>query len=701
MAVPEWIVQTVVHRPLASIGSVAGVVTLWAMWQYRGSIRRRLRYLREESWLFGAGVTMERVPTDELRRRKTNIKEEGLFAHLALLELNPTFARQAADEGWSLMTLGDYLSSLRPKQLPKNYSPDAIPNIVQREIEAGLGLAMLRVLGPNLGVALLPAVVGSHLIQKRAQFLAASAARKWFLDEDDEDNDKSDNQPESIASRDKGAMPLGFLTLLAGANLNAKLNRGDKHDEEDDAVQDAIPNSNLTTMEKMAVGEIVKGQPSFVDPSDNMVPEHNFCIATDFEDVIQRMEAKLGAHPDHQEGHVTSAEHELALEVTDPKANEEKKEQTTTYDPEDTSMAAPVPINSRLFPDLHMGWGDAKCTQTKREVLRMRLIALLLNRLGANYQKIDKEDDMYTVQMAADGPKMTKPSELVQALVDAGHEIQVVPTSRLTTFGLALCVKEPDNRWTNIPLGVFLESGFEDEHGNSCPAMMPHSGLDMHLTGPLAGKRADGTPSTLRVQHYIGIEGFCGWKSHELPQVPFSQAVEHGPRLTEPAEVVRATRLAALHAIALNGVATDLHLPFGGYGVTSVCNDSAAVIQQCLYDRSTIYPLTSIGKFAQRTMRYAQRLQKRLDAVGTYDDEVRELTALVHAMKQLPNDINSAPSNAESAARRMLRTLQPRLPFLLNADSKLVMESVLAEASDERNVHRIKAQERRLAKQQH
>ena len=674
-SVPAWIASTAVEHPVASLSSVAGLLTLLALLQYRSAIVRRLKLMREESWLFGAGVSMERVPTAAWRTHSRQIKNAGLFADLALLELNPAFYRQATADGWSLMTLGDYLSSLRPKQWPKNFSPDAIPSILQREIEAGLGAALLKVLGPNLGIALLPAV-GSGPIQKRAQALASSAAGKWFFE-----------QGGAIsASQDKGGVPLGLLTLLAGADLNAKINSGAEPKEEAKQQTD-VPNFDLPAIEKMAAGEIVKGVPSFVDPTDNMVPHDNFCLDRDFDQVIRHMEAKLGAH--HQRGHVTSPEHQMALEVVaDQKADQENKPQTSTYDPEDTSMAAPVPINSRLFPDLHMGWGDAKCTHTKRQVLKMRLISLLLNRLGANYQKMASgttDDDLYTVQMTANGPKMTKPSELVQALMDSGHKIEVVPTSRLTTFGLALCVKEPNDKWTNIPVGAFIESGFEDKHGNASPAMMPHSGLDMYISGPLAGTRADGTPSTLRIQHYIGIEGFCGWKSHEAPQVPFNEAIEQDKRLTG-SDAVRATRLTALYANALNGLATDLQLPFGGYGVTSVCNDSTAVVQQCLYGRSTIYPMTSIGKFAQRTMRYARNFRQRLmDQEGLLlDDEVCDLSALVKAMKELPNDINSSPSNAESAARRMLHTIQPRLPFLLNVDSKQVMEAIIAEEEAEK-----------------
>lgn len=634
---------------------------------------------------------MERVPTEIVLAQKgqTKTKEQQqkqLFSNVNLLEMNPSFVEQNKKE-WSLMTLGDYLSSLRPKQLPQNFS---IPNLVQREIEAGLGAALLKVLGPNLGIALLPAV-GSDAIQKRAQTLASSAASRWFFESDHAIS----------ASQDKGGVPLGFLALLAGADLNAKINSGSYASSDDETAtktatlekprkQAAMPNFELSALEKMKAGENVKGQPSFVDPDENLIPDRKFVMDANFDYIIRRMEERLGVHPDHQVGHVTSPEHQVAVEVANAKADQEKREQIYGYDPDDTSMAAPVPINPRLFPDLHLGWGDAKCTHTKREVLKMRLLSLLLNRLGANYQKlavgVTNTEELFTVHMSSTGSAMTKPSELIQALMETGHKIEVVPTSRLTTFGLALCIKEPDHRWTNIPLGVFVESGFEDKDGNMAPAMIPHSGLDMYITGPFAGARADGTPSTLRIQHFIGVEGFCGWKSNDIPQTPFNDDVEQGERLSDKKDVIRATRLAALYANALNGLATNLHLPFGGYGVTSVCNDSAAVIQQCLYGKNTIYPMTSIGKFAQRTMRYAQHFRQDMKTHANADllkDEIGDLCAIIQALKQLPNDINSAPSNAKSAATRMLHTLQPRMPFLLNLDSKKVMEAILAEEESE------------------
>ena len=180
------------------------------------------------------------------------------------------------------------------------------------------------------------------------------------------------------------------------------------------------------------------------------------------------------------------------------------------------------------------------------------------------------------------------------------------------------------------------------------------------------------------LQHFNGIEGFCGWQSNEHPEVPFNVAVETGPRL-KGNDAVRAARIAALYATVLNGLSTELKLPFGGYGLTAVCNDSAALVQQCLYNATTIYPMTSVGRFLLRTQRYGDRLADQLNSHEDLDLEVQDLYLITTAMKKIPSDLNASPGNAQDAARRMLATLQPNLPFLLAKDSKNVMESILCE----------------------
>jgi hypothetical protein len=144
-------------------------------------------------------------------------------------------------------------------------------------------------------------------------------------------------------------------------------------------------------------------------------------------------------------------------------------------------------------------------------------------------------------------------------------------------------------------------------------------------------------------------------------------------------DAVRATRIAGLYANVLNGLATAHDLPYGGYGTTAVCNDSAALVQQCLYGENTIYPMTSIGRYMQRCIYYAQSIREQLALHENMEEETRDLVEIVQAMKNLPSDINATPANAASAARRMLCTLQNERPFVLMDDAKRAMEALLVE----------------------
>jgi len=661
---PSSIPAFVLENPVTFTGSALAVLSLLAVLKYRGAIKRQLEILRQESWIFGAGVTMERID-DNL---KDDTTASQVFEDLNLLQLAPDFQKKCQQQGWKLTTLGDYLATLRPKGLV--FQKIDMPRVIQREIEAGLAAALLKALGPNLGRALLPAV-GTGFVQSKAQTLASTIATKWILNNNDQE--------------DKAGIPVPLMTLLAIADTNAKLNSGNEAALDDDT---QLPDTNTTAIDKMIRGEVVKG-PSFCEMED-AIP-NQFVISRDFDEAIRGMELRLSQGEDY--GGLASNELKLAQETVLDQETVNGNDATTellaseSYDPDDLTLGEPVPVNPRLFPDLCIGYGNALSSHTKREVLKMRLLAILLNKLGANYYKqLNGDNDLFTVQMSAESKPITTPWEFVQALLDSGHEVTVVPSSRLTTFGVGMCIKEKDGSYTNVPLGVFLESGFEDKNGRMAPAMLPHSGLDMKISGPLAGTRKDGTPSELALQHFIGIEGYCGWHPHANAVVPFNEAVPAGTPLSGE-QAVRGVCLAGLYANVMNGLATELRLPFGGYGVTAVCNDSAAILQQCLYGETTIYPLTSIGRFAQRTMRYAQTMRDNLaNSENEFQKEIADLDAIVQAMRSLPSDINASPTNSKSAAKRMLHTLQPKLPFVLMHDAEEVMESILDEEERQQTV---------------
>lgn len=115
----------------------------------------------------------------------------------------------------------------------------------------------------------------------------------------------------------------------------------------------------------------------------------------------------------------------------------------------------------------------------------------------------------------------------------------------------------------------------------ACRCFVLSLGLDLDISGPLFGTNDQGKSSWCNIQHYTAIEGMCGWHSNHTPKAPWMTDVDY----CEPfrgKEAVRAVRMAALSAIVLNTVGTELNLPNGGYGLTGVCNDVAALIEYAM-----------------------------------------------------------------------------------------------------------------------
>jgi hypothetical protein len=568
-------------NPIQLYGSIVTLISFIAFFKYRDAIQRQLRRLRQDSWLFGAVVRMERT---------TERSNDSIFQRLQFLQLDSDFQEQYAQH--KFVSLGDYMASLRPKGLPQKLTVRDLPDVIQTEIEAGLVAALLRSLGPKLGRAFLPAV-GTQFVQGLAKQFANIVTGRWLLAADAGVGE----------SGDKAGLPVSLMTLLTIADTSAKWNSFKEEEDEEKPIQrnkDGEVGSeyaDLTAIDKMRLGEVVRSC-SFVDKESGDNIPNTFVLDRDFERAILAMEARLRGEKGCEQARANGG---TVVQTDESKPNLS----CADYDPNDRRLQEPKPVNKRLFPDLYIGYGDALCTHTKQEVLKMRLLSILLNRLGSNYFKkqtttgtSDDDTGTFVVKLTNDGSDITTPADFIQALIDSGNTVEMVPTSRLTTFGIGLCIKNDDS-WSNVPLGVFIESGYEDKEGNMAPAQLPHSGIDLYITGPLTGTRADGTPCELSVQHFIGIEGFCGWHSNADVEIPYNEPVPSGPRISGE-EAVRAARLAALLAMVLNGSATELNLPFGGYGVTAVCNDSAAILQLCLYGENTIYPMTAIGLFNMR-----------------------------------------------------------------------------------------------------
>lgn len=144
-------------------------------------------------------------------------------------------------------------------------------------------------------------------------------------------------------------------------------------------------------------------------------------------------------------------------------------------------------------------------------------------------------------------------------------------------------------------------------------------------------------------------------------------------------KLIESVRFAAMEALMFNIVGAKLDLPHGGYGLTGVCNDSAAMLQVALQGKNDVYPLTLNGQFAMDNLRCAMTLREKFRVDSSMKQEVYALDRLIKSLMTLGSDTNSLPSEAKEQIRRQLHVQQPKLPFLLMRQNVNILGSIQKE----------------------
>lgn len=600
-----------------------------------------------------------------------------------------------------ICSLSDYLSSLRPApslattlRTRLTAGGDEGAARIRDEIDALLAYALLQVLGPRFGAAALPILgrfpqLGNNLEASIARASQRYRRREAAAAEDATDGDRVLEDDRSLSTEILSALSSavdagrGLSLLVLGACSDSAAMIESSTRKRDDG-RDGGPREEPDAMSIMRAGEKVDEALAF-PPSLLTSP---FVVDAKWNDCV---------------AHAMQRERELY----------EAKGEGEAYDPDAYPVDIPKPLDRPLLPDLFLGFGGARGTHTHRQVIQSRLLAVLLNKLGAN-DAGDKlsEDEMnrrerFVVKINVGGEERSvdRPCQFVKALMDAGHEVSAGPRLNVVSFGMGLCIKEEEEendtgdssrneastsnasrdgsalksargtKWTNIPIGVVLRSGYEDSTGRPAHAMLTHGGLDLDVSaGPILG----GTPCA--VQHYHAIDGFCGWYANHNKDVPWLRDdIKLGDRFVGP-DAIRAVRLAGLVAVTLNEVATRLNFPHGGYGLTGVCLDSTSVVEMAMKGETSVYPNLSVGRFYAHAIRNARTVRSRLKVDPATDPTVAsDMDAVVDAMLRLPNDVASSPSGAADAARRMLRCMPSSMPFKVLEESRDVLMRILEE----------------------
>jgi len=203
----------------------------------------------------------------------------------------------------------------------------------------------------------------------------------------------------------------------------------------------------------------------------------------------------------------------------------------------------------------------------------------------------------------------------------------------------------------------------------------------MKIEGPLVGKDdVTGKPRKCDIQFYMAIEGMCGWHSNHNPDVPWIKPVST-TTIYDKATSLKAIRMSGLLACTFNSIGTRMGLPFGGYGVLGVCNDTAALVDFAVRGSTNMYPLISTGRFLMHTAACLVETHEILSKHEGMQQVAHDARRLASAACFMESDIHCSPTQLIGAVRRF-NANYPESYFQITDDSRKLMDQVSKEYQD-------------------
>eukprot|EP00573_Skeletonema_grethae_P002315 CAMPEP_0201687426 /NCGR_PEP_ID=MMETSP0578-20130828/1498_1 /ASSEMBLY_ACC=CAM_ASM_000663 /TAXON_ID=267565 /ORGANISM="Skeletonema grethea, Strain CCMP 1804" /LENGTH=642 /DNA_ID=CAMNT_0048171583 /DNA_START=29 /DNA_END=1957 /DNA_ORIENTATION=+ len=564
------------------------------LYRYRSNIKEKVKEIEKN------------VALVKVVRNKNAVKKNRVVC----MELDPNFVE--ANPDWKMMSFGEYLSQLEPADPANAFNQ----MFLQKELNILIGKFLLDNVGRTYGAALLPLMGAGSVAASIAGISNAVSkfmAKSILEDESDSDDGEGVNSNGEKSANDAMSFDLSLMEIISFVNLNQKVSTIDY-------------SKTATPLNRLRLGENLDGDLAY-DLDDGSFPKI-FDLDNDFINHVTMMEERI--------------------------LDKEGK-----YDPNDRSFPPSIPINERLLPGLHLGKGDLQYTHTKREGIEHRLLCVLLNKLCHNYHKLASQqvntvEDCFKV--ICNGQTCIFPEELIQALVDCGHTVEVCPRVILSNFGMQFCVKEDDGSFTHIPTTLILRTGIErSADGKPAYFCAPHGGLDLNIKGPLIGRT--GTRPCW-IQFYVSIGGLTCFHPDEDQDAPWAAKTSLADVYPHD-DAIRAIRMCAIVAVVLSRIATDLKLPFGGYGVLGMCNDSATLIDFALRGETLSYPLLSTGRYLIHIVSYLSKLKDEFMSLRgrVLQDEKLDLlvfdtASLIKSTSRMPSDLHISPSTLIDTSAR-------------------------------------------------
>lgn len=319
-----------------------------------------------------------------------------------------------------------------------------------------------------------------------------------------------------------------------------------------------------------------------------------------------------------------------------------------------TPIPREQPELKQVAPGLFQG--DLPSDAPDAEVKNNTAMAEVLQRLSSNLSA--PADQQFDVTF--NGQKYTRTDDFLGALKKAGYEVNVEFDQRIANFSDLKTPVPGSNppKWLDVPAPLMVKTGVVDAMGKE--AVVPASHSEMVVTIK-SGPSSPGPKLDSQVKYYQGINSTGFFPANTTASPTWCGKVSHGTLSGDQA--TRAIALAGDFTDVVHSSAKALGLYADGYGVTGVCNDSVAVIEQAMTGTAHEYPLlmndsTLMGEVQRR--------------IASDPRDAKDFQALKKAIVALPSD---ASPNASAASRALssLPWAKGEEPFASTVDARKIL----------------------------
>jgi hypothetical protein len=191
-------------------------------------------------------------------------------------------------------------------------------------------------------------------------------------------------------------------------------------------------------------------------------------------------------------------------------------------------------------------------------------------------------------------------------------------------------------QFLDVPAPLMVKTGVKDALGKEAVVPAVHSEMVVSLK---SGPNTRGPKFDADVKFFQGVSGTGFFPCNTTANPAWCGHVTQA-RLSG-AKALEAITVAGAFTDVVNTTAKEKNLFADGYGITGVCNDSVAVVQQAVTGRADAYPL-----LMKDGVLYGA-LKERLHDANKADDPAYQ--AIKKAMAELPSDVQHNPSQKRRA----------------------------------------------------